>query len=148
MIAQEIYDESRIVAPTVTDAVRATALFNAVLASVELNPAKFDKFISILQQIQGSHDLVAFIKGKSLYSLYTNTSVFSTTTTANRGNSIYMYKQVRSLMSYDPLIGLLSSNSPTVFDVFALSSSRTCTVCILRTPDVCLEPSATVELPM
>ena len=45
---------------------RATVLFNAVLAGVKLNPAKYDKFITILQEIQGSDDLVAFIKGRCL----------------------------------------------------------------------------------
>ena len=45
---------------------RATVLFNAVLAGVELNPAKYEKFIRILKQIQRSDDLVDFIEGKFL----------------------------------------------------------------------------------
>ena len=45
---------------------RVTVLFNAVLASVKLNPAKYDKFIHILKEIQGSDDLVDHIESRFL----------------------------------------------------------------------------------
>ena len=61
MITRRIYDQARNVAPSVVEMDRTTVLFNAVLASVELNPAKYDKFITILKEIHGSEDLVAFI---------------------------------------------------------------------------------------
>ena len=66
MITREIYDQAKNVAPGVVEVDRVTVLFNAVLASVELNPAKYDKFISILRQIRGSDDLVTFIEGRLL----------------------------------------------------------------------------------
>lgn len=66
MITSHIYDQARNFAPGVVEKERATVLFNAVLAGVKLNPAKYDKFITILQEIQGSDDLVAFIKGRCL----------------------------------------------------------------------------------
>ena len=61
MITLEIYNKSKNFAPGVVEEDRATTLFNAVLAGVELNAAKYDKFILILKQIRGSDDLVAFI---------------------------------------------------------------------------------------
>ena len=67
MITRHIYDHARNVAPGMVEMDRAAVLFNAVLASVKLNPAKYAQFISILQQIQGSSDLVDFIKGGFLY---------------------------------------------------------------------------------
>ena len=63
MITRRIYDQARNVAPGMVEMDRAAVLFNAVLASVKLNPAKYAQFISILQQIQGSSDLVGFIEG-------------------------------------------------------------------------------------
>ena len=66
MIGSPIYDQARNFAPGVVERDRATALFNAVLDGVELNPAKYDRFIHILTQIRGSDDLVTFIKGKFL----------------------------------------------------------------------------------
>ena len=66
MISRRIYAQARNVAPGVVEVDRATVLFNAVLAGVELNPAKYDKFICILKQIQGSDDLVDFIEGRFL----------------------------------------------------------------------------------
>ena len=63
MIPRRKYDEANNYAPGVVERDRATVLFNAVLAGVKLNPAKYDKFIAILKQIQGSEDLVAFIEG-------------------------------------------------------------------------------------
>ena len=63
MISRRIYDLAKNVAPGVVEEDRAAVLFNAVLASVELNPVKYDQFIGILKQIQGSDDLVAFIEG-------------------------------------------------------------------------------------
>ena len=67
MITRRIYDQARNVAPGMVEMDRAAVLFNAVLASVKLNPAKYAQFISILQQIQGSSDLVGFIEGGFLY---------------------------------------------------------------------------------
>ena len=67
MILRRIYDQAKSVAPGMVEVDRAAVLFNAVLASVQLNPAKYDKFISILKEIQGSDDLVSFIEGRLLY---------------------------------------------------------------------------------
>ena len=64
MITRRIYDEAKNSAPGVVEMDRTTVLFNAVLASVELNPAKYDTFISVLREIRGSDDLVAFIEGR------------------------------------------------------------------------------------
>ena len=66
MISRRIYDQAKNVAPGEVEVDRAAVLFNAVLTGVELNPAKYDKFISILKQIRGSDDLVAFIEGRFL----------------------------------------------------------------------------------
>ena len=66
MIARRTYDEAKIVAPNVTEIDRATAVFNAVLASVKLNRAKYDKFVGTLKEVGGSDDLVAFIEGRFL----------------------------------------------------------------------------------
>ena len=62
MITRRIYDEARI--PGVVETDRTTVLFNAVLASVKLNPARYDTFIGVLREIRGSDDLVAFIEGR------------------------------------------------------------------------------------
>ena len=62
MITRRIYDEARI--PGVVEMDRTTVLFNAVLASVKLNPARYDTFIGFLREIRGSDDLVAFIEGR------------------------------------------------------------------------------------
>ena len=67
MITRRIYNQARNVAPGMVEMDRAAVLFNAVLASVKLNPVKYAQFISILQQIQGSRDLVDFIEGGLLY---------------------------------------------------------------------------------
>ena len=67
MITRRIYDEAKNYAPGVVERDRATVLFNAVLSSVELNPAKYGKFIVILGEIHGSQDLVAFIEGNLRY---------------------------------------------------------------------------------
>ena len=64
MITRRIYDEAKNSAPGVVEMDRTTVLFNAVLDSVELNPAKYEKFISVLREIRGSDDLVAFIEGR------------------------------------------------------------------------------------
>ena len=61
MIGSTTYYQAKNYATGVVEVDRATALFNAVVAGVELNPAKYGDFIRILKQIQGSDDLVAFI---------------------------------------------------------------------------------------
>ena len=66
MITRRIYDEANCFAPGVVERDRAAVLFNAVLSSVKLNPAQYEKFITILKEIQGSRDLVAFIEGNLL----------------------------------------------------------------------------------
>ena len=62
MINRRVYDLANNVAPGVVEVDRATVLFNAVLAGVKLNPAKYDQFICILKEIEGSNDLVVFIE--------------------------------------------------------------------------------------
>ena len=66
MITRRIYDEAKNYAPGVVERDRATVLFNAVLSSVKLNPAQYEKFIGILREIRGSKELVAFIEGNFL----------------------------------------------------------------------------------
>ena len=63
MITRRTYDQARNIAPGVVEIDRTTTVFNAVLASVKLNSAKYDKFISILKKMRGTDDLVAFIEG-------------------------------------------------------------------------------------
>ena len=68
MITNEIYEQAKNFAPGTGETDRATVLFNAVLAGVELNPAKYYNFIGILREIWGSDDLVAHIEGRFMYS--------------------------------------------------------------------------------
>ena len=74
MITRRIYDQARNFAPGEVEVDRATGLFNAVLASVELNPMKYDMFISILMEMPGSEDIVSFIEGKALQLVNSNLS--------------------------------------------------------------------------
>ena len=74
MITRRIYNQARNFAPGEVEVDRATGLFNAVLASVELNPMKYDMFISILMEMPGSEDIVSFIEGKALQLVNSNLS--------------------------------------------------------------------------
>ena len=66
MITHSVYDGAKNYAPGVVERDRATVLFHAVLSSVKLNPAQYERFIAILGEIHGSRELVAFIKGNLL----------------------------------------------------------------------------------
>ena len=43
---------------------RVTGLFDAVLASVKLNPSKYNMFLGILKEIEGLGDIVAFLDSR------------------------------------------------------------------------------------
>ena len=59
MITRRIYDEARNYAPGVVEMNRTTVLFNAVLDSVELNPAKY---ICVLREIRDQTILWLLLK--------------------------------------------------------------------------------------
>ena len=65
-ITHSVYNQANNYATNVVETDRVTVMFDAVLAAVKLNPSKFNKFLSILKEIEGLGDIVAFIDGKLL----------------------------------------------------------------------------------
>ena len=66
LITNHVYKLVDVHAAGVTDDDRIRTLLNAVLGKVQVNPQIYDKFISILGEIQGLADIVSFIDGKLL----------------------------------------------------------------------------------
>ena len=65
-ITRRVCDLAKNLAPGVVERDRVTGLFDAVLASVKLNPSKYNKFLGILKEIEGLGEIVAFLDGKLL----------------------------------------------------------------------------------
>lgn len=63
LITNHVYKLVDVHAAGVTDDDRIRTLLNAVLGKVQVNPQIYDKFISILGEIQGLADIVSFIDG-------------------------------------------------------------------------------------
>ena len=63
-ITQAVYALANNKAPGVVERDRISVTFDAVVAGVKLNPLKYNTFLSILGEIEGIQDIVAYINGK------------------------------------------------------------------------------------